>query len=116
VQYYQYGIPLPLSLCPPCSSVRLISLLFDMIGQSRIFLLQSVQAGTMELLAFLLSELSRPHLSLELVSCLFNFAKSLLVAPSSPRLFSQVVEHLLFNPSLWVKADKNVCGAVKQPL
>ena len=108
----------PIYLPLPCSSVRLMSLVFDMIGQSHIFLLQSVQAGTMELLAYLLSLLSWQHLSLELVSCLFTFAKSLLAAPSGIRLFSQVVEHLLFNPSLWVKADKNVRTCVwagKQP-
>ena len=105
------------SLSPLSSSVKLLSLMFDMIQRSSSFLLQCVQADSMELLAYLLSRLSSHHLSLELVSCLFNFAKYLIAAPNGSQLFCHVVEHLLFNPGLWIKADKNVgLGEKKQIL
>lgn len=89
-------------------SVKLLSLMFELARGSSSFFLQCVQTDTMELLGYLLGKLSAPHLSLNLLSCLFKFVEYLKAAPNGSKLLCQVIEHLLFSPSMWIKAHKKV--------
>ena len=98
----------------PCVlvSVQVMSVVFKMALHSSSFMLQLLQTNTMELFSFLLEKVSPRHLTLDLLSAIFTFVGNLLRDPGGSELACQVIEGLLFNPALWIRADKMVGGAV----
>ena len=90
------------------SSVKVVLVVFEMALQSSSFLLQLVQTNAVELFGFLLEKVSPQHLTLDLLSSIFSFVGSLLRDPGGSELAWQVIEGLLFNPALWIRADKTV--------
>lgn len=93
---------------PLIHSVKILSLVFKIARNSFSSLLQLVQIDAMELLGYLLERVNPGHLSIELLSCIFGFSSYLMAAPNGSELLCHVIEHLLFNPGLWIKAHKNV--------
>lgn len=88
--------------------MKVFALVFEMARNSSSFLLQLVQMNAMELLSYLLEKSSPHHLSLQLLSSIFDFTSFLLRAPNGTELACQVIETLLFDPALWIKAHKMV--------
>jgi hypothetical protein len=93
--------------------VKVFSLLCEMARNSSSFLHQMVQMNAMELLAYLMERSSPNHLSLQLLSAIFEFLGFLLRAPNGTELACQVIETLLFNPALWIRAHRTVSKVQK---
>lgn len=56
------------------------------------------------------SQVSPEHLSVELVSCVFDFIRYLMNAPNGRDMLCQLVEQLLISSGLWIKASGKVAG------
>ena len=55
-------------------------------------------------------QVSPEHLSVELVSCVFDFIRYLMNAPNGRDMLCQLVEQLLLSSGLWIKASGKVAG------
>ena len=91
-----------------CCSVKVFTLVSEMACHSSSFLLQLVQTNAMELFGYLLERSSPHHLSLQLLSAIFHFTDRLLKAPNGTKLVCQIIETLLFNSALWIRAHEMV--------
>ena len=54
------------------------------------------------------SQVSRQHLNVELVSCVFDFIRYLMNASNGKEMLCQVVEQLLLSSGLWITASGKV--------
>ena len=52
--------------------------------------------------------MSAEHLSVELVSCVFDFLRYVMDAPNGREMLCQLVEQLLLSAGLWVRANGKV--------
>ena len=55
-----------------------------------------------------LLQVSAKHLSVELVSCVFDFLRYVMDAPNGREMLCQLVEQLLLSAGLWVRAAGKV--------
>ena len=53
-------------------------------------------------------QVSRQHLNVELVSCVFDFIRYLMNASNGKEMLCQVVEQLLLSSGLWITASGKV--------
>ena len=62
------------------------------------------------MISHLLSKSSREHLTLELLQTFLKLTKYLVTCPSNNTdlLLKQLLDHILFNPALWIHTPANV--------
>ena len=53
-------------------------------------------------------QVSAEHLSVELVSCVFDFLRYVMDAPNGREMLCQLVEQLLLSAGLWARANRKV--------
>ena len=85
---------------------KLVAFLCELIESSSTVQQQMMQNRGFLVVSHLLQRLSRNHLTLDVLNAFLNLTKFLVTSPSpnADILLKQLLDHVLFNPSLWIYA------------
>lgn len=85
---------------------KLVTFLCELIESSPTVQQQMMQNRGFLVVSHLLQRLSRNHLTLDVLNAFLNLTKFLVTSPSpnADILLKQLLDHVLFNPSLWIYA------------
>jgi hypothetical protein len=88
----------------------LVAFLCELIESSPTVQQQMMQNRGFLVVSHLLQRLSRNHLTLDVLNAFLNLTKFLVTSPSpnADILLKQLLDHVLFNPSLWIYATTEV--------
>ena len=89
---------------------KLVAFLCELIESSPTVQQQMMQNRGFLVVSHLLQRLSRNHLTLDVLNAFLNLTKFLVTSPSpnADILLKQLLDHVLFNPSLWIYATVDV--------
>jgi len=89
---------------------KLVTFLCELIESSATVQQQMMQNRGFLVVSHLLQRLSRHHLTLDVLNAFLNLTKFLVTSPSpnADILLKQLLDHVLFNPSLWIYAATEV--------
>nr|CAH0107648.1 unnamed protein product [Daphnia galeata] len=89
---------------------KLVAFLCELIESSPTVQQQMMQNRGFLVVSHLLQRLSRNHLTLDVLNAFLNLTKFLVTSPSpnADILLKQLLDHVLFNPSLWIYATTEV--------
>ena len=89
---------------------KLVAFLCELIESSSTVQQQMMQNRGFLVVSHLLQRLSRNHLTLDVLNAFLNLTKFLVTSPSpnADILLKQLLDHVLFNPSLWIYATTEV--------
>ena len=89
---------------------KLVTFLCELIESSPTVQQQMMQNRGFLVVSHLLQRLSRNHLTLDVLNAFLNLTKFLVTSPSpnADILLKQLLDHVLFNPSLWIYATTEV--------
>ena len=89
---------------------KLVAFLCELMESSPTVQQQMMQNRGFLVVSHLLQRLSRNHLTLDVLNAFLNLTKFLVTSPSSNAdiLLKQLLDHVLFNPSLWIYATVDV--------
>ncbi len=89
---------------------KLVAFLCELIESSPTVQQQMMQNRGFLVVSHLLQRLSRNHLTLDVLNAFLNLTKFLVTSPSpnADILLKQLLDHVLFNPSLWIYATVEV--------
>ncbi|KAI5739638.1 hypothetical protein M8J77_021622 [Diaphorina citri] len=115
----QVLFPLFSQLDLPCDSAdkkdphlcsKLLGFICELVESSQTVQQHIIQNRGFLAISYMLQKLSREHLTLEVLGSFLRFTKHLVtcLTPNSELLLKQALDHILFNPGLWIHAPAPV--------
>ncbi|XP_065829708.1 lipopolysaccharide-responsive and beige-like anchor protein isoform X2 [Oscarella lobularis] len=86
----------------------LLSLLCDLLSESVTRQRQMVQSHGFLVISFLIQKASPRHLTEEVLDILLGFSRTLLEKTSRTALLHDLLNHVFFNPELWIHTEARV--------
>uniref|UniRef100_A0A1B0DN80 Uncharacterized protein n=1 Tax=Phlebotomus papatasi TaxID=29031 RepID=A0A1B0DN80_PHLPP len=94
----------------PALCSKLLGFICELVESSQTVQQHMIQNRGFLVISFMLQRSSREHLTLEVVGSFLNLTKYLVtcLSANSDLLLKQLLDHVLFNPSLWIYTPANV--------
>ncbi|XP_065556860.1 neurobeachin-like isoform X3 [Artemia franciscana] len=89
---------------------KLLTFIVDLLQSSITFQQQMIQSRGLLVISYLLHKSDKNHLSMEVLQAFLSFSKFLMTSasPHADLLLKQLLDHILFNPGLWIHAPVTV--------
>ncbi|XP_055302294.1 neurobeachin isoform X2 [Sitodiplosis mosellana] len=94
----------------PALCSKLLGFICELVESSQTVQQHMIQNRGFLVISFMLQRSSREHLTLEVLSSFLSLTKYLVtcLSANSDLLLKQLLDHVLFNPSLWIYTPANV--------
>ncbi|XP_055712585.1 neurobeachin isoform X8 [Phlebotomus papatasi] len=94
----------------PALCSKLLGFICELVESSQTVQQHMIQNRGFLVISFMLQRSSREHLTLEVLGSFLNLTKYLVtcLSANSDLLLKQLLDHVLFNPSLWIYTPANV--------
>ncbi|XP_037920089.1 neurobeachin isoform X13 [Hermetia illucens] len=94
----------------PTLCSKLLGFICELVESSQTVQQHMIQNRGFLVISFMLQRSSREHLTLEVLGSFLNLTKYLVtcLSANSDLLLKQLLDHVLFNPSLWIYTPANV--------